>query len=93
MPYYKFRDQNNKFLISILNFQNYSDTISCLKQLSLSGFSSNEILVIDNHSPNDSVNKIKEAFLEVKIIESPVNNGFAAGHKIAVDYALNDNSI
>ena len=81
-------NKNYKILVSLINWRNYADTISCLPQLKRMCGLLVEILIIDNHSQNGSVSIIKAAFPEIKIIESPVNNGFAAGHKIAVDYAM-----
>jgi len=83
--------QTSEILISLLNWKNYSDTIQCIKQLYEFGYASKEIVVVDNASPNDSVEKIKNSFPEIEIIHSSMNNGFAAGHKMAVDYALENN--
>lgn len=80
--------QTPEILISVLNWKNYSDTIQCLKQLFDLGFSSNEMVVVDNASPNDAVIEIKRAFPEIVILQSNKNAGFAAGHKIAADYAI-----
>jgi len=83
--------QTPEILISLLNWKNYSDTIQCLKQLFDLGFANNEMVVVDNASPNDAVERIKSAYPGVHIICSPQNNGFAAGHKMAADYALTNN--
>lgn len=80
-----------KILISVLNWNNYGDTINCILQLNGLKQEIEKILVIDNHSGNDSVRKIKLAFPGIEIIESPVNKGFAAGHKIAADHAIKNN--
>ena len=81
--------QQEKVLISILNWKNYSDTINCIEQLV--GFGFEGIIVIDNASPNNSVKEIKTAFPDLEVIESNINTGFAAGHKIAADHALKNN--
>lgn len=78
-------------LISLLNWKNHSDTIECVKQLVGFGFTFNEFVLVDNASPNDAVERIKNVFPDVHVICSPQNNGFAAGHKLATDFALANN--
>lgn len=77
-----------KTLISLLNWKNHADTIKCIEQLLAIGINVSDILVSDNASPNDSVDRIKNAFPNIEIIRSPKNNGFAADHKIAADIAI-----
>lgn len=46
-----------------------------------------EIIVIDNHSPDDSCQMVKTLFPEVKLIENKVNFGFSKGNNIGVAVA------
>ncbi|HCC84956.1 MAG TPA: glycosyl transferase family 2 [Candidatus Pacebacteria bacterium] len=43
-----------------------------------------EVIVVDNHSLDDSVTLVKKNFKWVRLIESPENNGFAAGNNLAL---------
>jgi GT2 family glycosyltransferase len=81
----------NKVLISILNYDNFELTKKCV--LSILNFSllNIEIYIIDNNSPGDSFKKIKDYFKDLKVVKSKTNNGYAAGHKIAVNYAVENN--
>ncbi len=79
---------NPKTLISLLNWKTHADTIKCIEQLLAIGINVSNILVTDNASPNNSVDRIKNAFPDIEIICSQKNNGFAAGHKIAADIAI-----
>ncbi|TNF06007.1 MAG: glycosyltransferase family 2 protein [Deltaproteobacteria bacterium] len=66
--------------ISILNWLNFSDTISCIRSLQGLNYPNVEIIVRDNASPNDSYEQLKSAFPELHIERPFDNNGFAAGH-------------
>lgn len=67
-------------LISLVNWMNYWDTVKCIslcKELSYPKF---KIIVVDNHSPNESVNLIRDAHPDIHIICLKKNKGYAAGH-------------
>lgn len=66
--------------ISLLNWMNYTDTIRCVETLSQLNYSNYVLLIRDNASPNESFERLKEAFPDLKIVRSIKNNGFAAGH-------------
>jgi len=46
-----------------------------------------EIIVVDNHSPDDSCTMVKSLFPEVVLIENKVNYGFSKGNNQGVDKA------
>lgn len=75
-------------LIIVLNWMKYEDTINCVNSLLKLSYSNFNILVIDNHSLNKSAEVLKKTFPTVSLIKSPQNNGYAAGNKIGVDYAI-----
>jgi len=83
--------QNPRVLISIVNWMNYWDTIECVSLCKLQKYKNIEIAVIDNASQNNSIVKIKESHPDIVIIKSTSNNGFAAGHKKAYQYAKKKN--
>lgn len=66
--------------ISLLNWLNYTDSISCIRSLQKLNYTNFEIIVRDNASPNDSFAQLKKAFSELHIERSTDNQGFAAGH-------------
>lgn len=78
----------NKVLISVLNYNNFESTKKCVLSI-LDCFLNNiEIYIVDNNSTDNSYQKLKDLFNEIKVVKSIVNNGYAAGHKIAVNYAI-----
>lgn len=78
-------------LVVVLNWMKYEDTINCVQSLQQLSYSNFKIFVVDNASQNESVEKIKETFPEELVIQSPTNNGYAAGNQFGVEYALANN--
>ena len=59
----------------------------CLTSLNKCSYSNLEIIVVDNNSPDDSIQFIKSNFTEVKLIRSEFNRGFAGGCNFGVQHA------
>lgn len=77
----------------VLNYRGADDTIACvssLKRLDYPGF---EIIVVDNASGDNSVEKIHKHHPDVRLIESAVNGGFAAGNNLGIREALENPEI
>ena len=83
--------QAPKVLIIVLNWMKYEDTINCVESLLKLDYLNFNILVIDNNSLNESAEIITKRFPEILFIKSNKNDGYAAGNKIGVDYALKNN--
>ena len=78
-----------KVYIIVLNWNGALDTLACIKSLMKLKYPYFEIVVVDNGSIDDSVEKISKNYPEVKIIEAEKNLGFALGNNIGIKYALN----
>lgn len=79
---------STKILASILNWRSPGDTISCVKAVQgLPGYQP-DVVVIDNASGDGSVELIKETLPDIVVIETEKNLGYAGGHQLAVDYAM-----
>jgi GT2 family glycosyltransferase len=83
--------KNPSVLISVLNYNNFNSTKKCVNSLIQYIRDGEEIFIIDNNSPDNSFIKLKDTFKTIKVVKSKVNGGYASGHKIAVDYAINNN--
>ena len=83
--------KNPSVLISVLNYNNFNSTKKCVDRLVQYIKEGEEIFIIDNNSPDNSFIKLKDTFKTIKVVKSKVNGGYASGHKIAVDYAINNN--
>ena len=80
-----------KVFIIILNFNGWQNTIECFNSLEMLNVPKNiavEYLIVDNASRDDSINKIKEKFPKVTMIENQTNLGFTGGNNEGVRVAL-----
>ncbi len=81
--------KNNKISINILHYNSFEKTkqciLSCMNQRNIDY----EIIVIDNHSSNDSLDLLKDYFKEYEIdyLENKDNYGYAKGNNLGVKYA------
>ena len=80
----------SKTIAILVNFNNAQDTIKAVKSLLKQSIPFKKILVVDNNSPDLSVEILQKEFTqkEVEILMSKENSGFAAGNNFAVKYAL-----
>lgn len=80
--------------IVLINYFKYEDTLECLDSLAESTFDDFEVIVVDNHSTNDSIIKIQEYLksskLDVKLIELEKNLGFSTANNVGVEHACQD---
>jgi len=77
-----------KVYIVVLNWNNASDTIECLKVLRGIRYPSYEIVVVDNGSTDGSADEIISAFPSLTVIRLPRNLGYAGGNNVGIEYAL-----
>jgi len=79
-----------KVYIVVLNWNGWEDTIECLASLLKLNYSNFQIVVIDNGSTDESVEKIKAwiAGKNIVLIETKQNLGYAGGNNIGLRYAI-----
>ena len=64
-------------------------TIDCIKSLFESTYTNLHIVIVDNASPDDSLNIIRKYEGEkVKVITAKTKNGFSAGNNLGIKYAI-----
>ncbi|WP_190810950.1 glycosyltransferase family 2 protein [Flagellimonas sp. S3867] len=73
-------------LVSIItiNYNESQVTLEMLQSLKGLTYPNVEVIVVDNASPNDNPDTIKEQFPEVCLIKSKENLGFAGGNNLGV---------
>ncbi|MBU0458602.1 glycosyltransferase family 2 protein [Patescibacteria group bacterium] len=75
----------------VLNYRTPLDAVTCVKNLQKQTISDQmEIIVIDNHSDDDSIGILRNRlgdFKNVKIVETWANLGFGKGNNIGEPYA------
>lgn len=79
-----------KVLFLILNYKTYQETITLTEKLCEEGLDDKFILIVDNASPNNSFEILRQRLSNTKnveIIASPDNGGFAKGNNYGLRYA------
>ena len=79
---------NKKIAIIIVNWKQYELTINCLLSLEKLEYKNFKVIIVDNESNFEKVNKIKSGFTKVEVIESKENLGFASANNIGIKYAI-----
>ena len=74
--------------VVILNWNGRDDTLACLASVMQITYSAFRVLVVDNGSSDDSVSAIRSRFLNVEVIETGSNLGFAGGNNVGIQRAL-----
>ncbi len=76
----------NTPLVSIItvNYNQSAITMALLETLRKISYPNTEVIVVDNASPDDNPDVIKEKYPEVKLIKSAENLGFAGGNNLGV---------
>lgn len=77
-----------KVFIIILAYNGGKLLENCLKSLKKVDYSNFHIVVVDNNSTDNSVEKIEKKFPQVAIVKNKKNIGFAAGNNIGIKYTL-----
>jgi GT2 family glycosyltransferase len=81
-------DSRPRVACVVLNWNGWQDTVECLDALKACSYPNLTVVVVDNGSTNDSVNRIRAAHPGVLVLESKNNLGFAGGNNIGIRYAL-----
>lgn len=87
-----------KVYIIILNFNNYKDTICCLKSISQLHYTNYFIVVCDNNSRDNSEVEIlnwirKGKYSNIKYIQTGDNRGYAGGNNVGIRFAMQQNDM
>lgn len=72
----------------IVNWNGWRDTLSCIESLMKQDYPAQQIVVVDNASTDDSVERIRNAFPQITVLVAERNRGFAAGSNMGIRYAL-----
>lgn len=83
-------DENNAPLvaITIVNWNGWKDTLKCIESLRQLKYPRYEIFVVDNGSTDNSVEKIRSYWPEVRILETKRNLGYGGGCNVGIREAL-----
>ncbi|MDP3965087.1 MAG: glycosyltransferase family 2 protein [bacterium] len=73
-----------KLTISLVTWNSSQDLPNFFESLKTQSFQDFELLVVDNHSIDDSLDKIKDLYPEATILPQSKNLGYGAAHNIAI---------
>ncbi len=83
-----------KLGVVILNYKTYKDVFNCIDSIRQTiGEIPYKIYVVDNKSPNESLQKLNEKYSldkDVVVIANDKNGGFSAGNNVGFKYAISD---
>lgn len=71
-----------------MNWNGWKDTIECIQSLKSVHYANYEIVVVDNDSSDNSVQKITDKFPDLTLLQSDLNKGYAAGNNIGIRHGL-----
>ncbi|WP_195218647.1 glycosyltransferase [Leuconostoc lactis] len=77
--------------IVILNYLNWWDTVELIDSIKKQSFNNFEIIIVDNASGNESVEKLSKLYKsnsQIHLLVSKSNQGFARGNNIGIEYAI-----
>src|SRR5262245_32420992 len=74
--------------IVVLNWNGGRDTVDCLESLGQADLDGASVLVVDNGSRDDSLERIRSRFPAQRILALPDNRGYAGGNNAGMRAAL-----
>lgn len=78
----------DKVVVVIVNWERPLDTIQCIQSVLESDHQKIEVILVDNGSQDDSVDRFRQEFSGLSIIELAQNEGFTGGYNAGIDFAL-----
>lgn len=84
------KDELSLVYFIILNYNNASDTIECIRTIENIDYSNYRIVLVDNASTDNSEEILRETFPEHHFIQTHKNAGYAKGNNIGIEYAIQD---
>ncbi len=82
---------SSNYLIILLNYNNWPDTVECVKSLNNCQIDDSNVLIVENCSLDNSLEKLRELIPGVKIIQNNKNLGFTGGNNVGIKYAQEKN--
>ena len=76
--------------VVVLNWNQEQDTRECLESLRLVRDVPLRVILVDNGSARESVDRLEKRFSEAVIVRLPENLGFAAGNNVGIERAIKE---
>lgn len=78
--------------IILVNWNRVQDTLECIASLREKPYPNSHIVVVDNGSSDDSVERIRRNGCDLILLEAGKNLGFTGGNNLGIKYALEHNA-
>lgn len=75
-------------VVVVLNWNNYQDTASCILSIRRCGYPKLHVIVVDNASADDSLERLRKDFRECEFLQNSENLGYARGCNVGMRRAL-----
>jgi len=76
-------------VIVIVNWNGGEKIINCLKSLKMTSYKNYKVILVDNGSKDDSVERLKKINRKMKILGLPKNYGYTIAENIGWEHAIN----
>lgn len=77
-----------RVVVIVLNWNGCDDSLECLASIKESRYPNYDVLVVDNGSTDNSVERLRSAYPSLWLIETGENLGFAGGNNVGIRAAL-----
>lgn len=81
--------KQNTYIV-LVNYRNPNVTVDCIESLKKTGIPLEHIVVVDNNSPDNSLD-VLSSVKGITLISSEVNGGFSYGNNLGIKYAMEHN--
>lgn len=75
------------YFVILVNYCNPQLTVDCISSLNEAGCGNEKIIVVDNASPDNSLDVLGK-INKIKLISAPMNGGFSYGNNLGIRYAM-----
>ena len=80
-------NKNFKLAVILVNWNRSDDTLNCLESIHYSTYTDFIIIVVDNGSSVEEINKLKQFKLNFVLIEAGENLGYTGGNNIGIHHS------
>ncbi len=77
-----------RIAVIILTWNRVDDIVMCLESFAVVDYPNLEVVVVDNHSADDTVSTVKARFPWATLIVNDDNLGYVGGNNVGIRYAL-----
>jgi GT2 family glycosyltransferase len=77
--------------VILINWNSFECTRDCIESLKSMPYNDYDVILVDNHSQDESGDKLAAAYPELIYLKLPENLGFTGGNNAGINYSLDHN--